>query len=95
MTPSLTKGEDVLLEEERVKSTTSDPLRLLHVSKRFKDSSAKAVDDVSFGVGSETLALLGPNGAGKTTTFNIIRKWTWSLVNEVLNRFLTPPRWWY
>ncbi|CAG8736430.1 11968_t:CDS:2, partial [Acaulospora colombiana] len=52
--------------------TSNDPLRVLHVSKRF--GSNQAVEDVSFGVERGTIcALLGPNGAGKTTTFNMIR----------------------
>lgn len=68
-----------VLEEEQTVSGSSDPLRVLHVSKKFKGSAIKAVDDVSFGVAHDTiLALLGPNGAGKTTTFNIIRELIWS-----------------
>ena len=64
-----------VLEEEQAVSGSSDPLRVLHVSKKFHGSAIKAVDDVSFGVAQDTiLALLGPNGAGKTTAFNVIRK---------------------
>ncbi|KAG8890900.1 hypothetical protein FRB98_002920 [Tulasnella sp. 332] len=66
-------GDDVLAEVARTGTVTADPLRVLNVSKRFGRSASKAVDDVSFGVGNETLSLVGPNGAGKTTTFNIIR----------------------
>ncbi|KAG8997749.1 hypothetical protein FRB94_007471 [Tulasnella sp. JGI-2019a] len=66
-------GDDVLTEARRAETATNDPLRVLNISKRFGRSTSKAVDDVSFGVGNETLSLLGPNGAGKTTTFNIIR----------------------
>lgn len=72
-----THGElrDDVREEEQAVSESTDPLRVLHVSKKFTGSSVKAVDDVSFGVAQDTiLALLGPNGAGKTTTFNIIRE---------------------
>jgi ATP-binding cassette, subfamily A (ABC1), member 3 len=62
---------DVIKETQEVEHS-DDPLRVLHVSKRF--GSNQAVADVSFGVGRGTIcALLGPNGAGKTTTFNIIR----------------------
>jgi ATP-binding cassette subfamily A (ABC1) protein 3 len=64
---------DILAESRRVASS-DDPLRVLSISKRFKGAPSPAVNDVSFGVGIETLGLLGPNGAGKTTTFNIIRK---------------------
>lgn len=53
-------------------SRAHDPLRVVHVSKSF--GTNQAVEDVSFGVGKDTIfAMLGPNGAGKTTTFNIIR----------------------
>lgn len=63
---------DVVKETQSVEHNTDDPLRVLHVSKRF--GSNQAVEDVSFGVGRGTIcALLGPNGAGKTTTFNMIR----------------------
>ncbi|CAG7851662.1 ABC transporter A family member 6 AltName: Full=ABC transporter ABCA.6 [Serendipita indica DSM 11827] len=62
---------DVIKETEKVEGS-DDPLRVLHVSKRF--GSNQAVEDVSFGVARGTIcALLGPNGAGKTTTFNMIR----------------------
>ena len=66
---------DVQAETRAVESDPSrahDPLRVVHVSKRF--GSNQAVEDVSFGVGRDTIfAMLGPNGAGKTTAFNIIR----------------------
>jgi ATP-binding cassette, subfamily A (ABC1), member 3 len=67
--------EDVQAETKAVESDPShahDPLRVVHVSKQYR--SNRAVEDVSFGVGKDTIfAMLGPNGAGKTTTFNIIR----------------------
>ncbi len=41
--------------------------------KSYKDSSTKAVDQISFSVKpGEFFALLGPNGAGKTTTISIL-----------------------
>lgn len=50
----------------------SDLLRMVHVSKTFKGTTA--VDNVSLGLGqNEILALLGPNGAGKTTIVNMVR----------------------
>jgi ABC-type Na+ transport system ATPase subunit NatA len=59
-------------EENRVETSESDLLRVLHLTKRF--GSVVAVDDISFGIGrSEIFAFLGPNGAGKSTTVNIIR----------------------
>lgn len=77
-------AKDVIEEEQGV-SGSSDPLRVLHVAKKYKGSSIKAVDDVSFGVGHDTiLALLGPNGAGKTTTFNIIREFFFLLDGLIL-----------
>ncbi|GIK00164.1 hypothetical protein Aspvir_004184 [Aspergillus viridinutans] len=62
---------DVAAELARVENST-DGLRVLHLTKRFKKSVA--VDDVTFGVPkSQVFALLGPNGAGKTTTISLIR----------------------
>ena len=67
--------EDVRAEAKAVESDPSranDPLRVVHISKRYGPNHA--VEDVSFGVGKDTIfAMLGPNGAGKTTTFNTIR----------------------
>lgn len=62
---------DVAAELARVEGST-DGLRVLHLTKKFKKSVA--VDDVTFGVPkSQVFALLGPNGAGKTTTISLIR----------------------
>lgn len=64
--------EDVREAAEKV-AVSNDLLRVVHISKSF--SGSQVVDDVSFGVGKDTVfALLGPNGAGKTTTFNMIRE---------------------
>ncbi|TFK56402.1 P-loop containing nucleoside triphosphate hydrolase protein [Heliocybe sulcata] len=66
-------GEDIVAETKTVE-TSDDALRVLHVVKAFGQTTDPVVNDVSFGVSSDTvLALLGPNGAGKTTTFNMIR----------------------
>lgn len=63
---------DVMAETERVESSDSDHLRVLHLTKRF--GSNVAVDNISFGVSpSEVFALLGPNGAGKSTAIDMIR----------------------
>ena len=44
-----------------------------HLTKRYKNSTANAVDDISFYVKKGDLfALLGPNGAGKTTTVSVL-----------------------
>ncbi|KAH8119799.1 P-loop containing nucleoside triphosphate hydrolase protein [Phellopilus nigrolimitatus] len=70
------KGEPLkdIQEEADAVAVSSDPLRVMHVTKKYQGSMVNAVDDVSFGVSRDTvLALLGPNGAGKTSTFNIIR----------------------
>lgn len=65
-------SRDITAETNRV-STSSDFLRVLHVTKAFSGSTV--VDDVSLGVSRDTIfAMLGPNGAGKTTCFNMIRK---------------------
>ncbi|MEO8537391.1 MAG: ABC transporter ATP-binding protein [Betaproteobacteria bacterium] len=46
-----------------------------HLSKRFGDSPAPAVDDVSFTIGEgEIAALIGPSGCGKTTTMRMINR---------------------
>jgi ATP-binding cassette subfamily A (ABC1) protein 3 len=64
--------QEVIDEKNRVESSDSDLLRVLHLVKTF--GSNRAVDDVSFGLSpGEILALLGPNGAGKSTIINIIR----------------------
>lgn len=53
----------------------SDPISLLHVTRRFKD--VVAVNDVSFSLAPGTiLGLIGPSGSGKTT---ILRMLTGSL----------------
>jgi ATP-binding cassette subfamily A (ABC1) protein 3 len=63
--------EEVSNELTRVVSS-QDGLRVLHLTKQFKDNLA--VDDVTFGVPrGEVFALLGPNGAGKSTTISLIR----------------------
>jgi ABC-2 type transport system ATP-binding protein len=46
-------------------------VEVVHLSKRYGDTTA--VDDLSFWIGSGTIAgFLGPNGAGKTTTFRLL-----------------------
>ena len=46
-------------------------LKINKISKEY--GSVKAVDGISFSIGSgEIIGLLGPNGAGKTTTINMI-----------------------
>jgi len=48
-------------------------LQVEHLVKQYKNTSAKAVDDVSFSAKAGSFfALLGPNGAGKTTTLSIL-----------------------
>lgn len=75
--------DDVIAAAESV-AVSDDLLRVINVSKSFNGN--KVVDDVSIGVGKDTVfALLGPNGAGKTTTFNIIRK-SRSFMNYSFNR---------
>lgn len=58
-------ASDVMNETTAVEASSTDPLRVLHVTKTFNRSAVKAVDDVSFGVSQDTVfAMLGPNGAG-------------------------------
>ncbi|THH01206.1 hypothetical protein EW026_g1452 [Hermanssonia centrifuga] len=65
--------EDVFAEATAV-AASEDALRVLGVVKSYGARTNRVVDNVSFGVGKDTVfALLGPNGAGKTTTFNVIR----------------------
>ena len=65
------EDDEVSKELTRVTSS-SDGLRVLHVTKAF--GSNVAVQDVTFGVKrGEVFALLGPNGAGKSTTISLIR----------------------
>lgn len=59
-------------EKNRVETSESDLLRVLHLTKSF--GSNVAVDDISFGISQgEIFAVLGPNGAGKSTIINMIR----------------------
>ena len=63
---------EVADEVTRVRNSTTDGLRILHLSKRYGKNLA--VDDITFGVKrGEVFALLGPNGAGKSTTVSMIR----------------------
>ncbi|EER27748.1 ABC transporter domain containing protein [Coccidioides posadasii C735 delta SOWgp] len=67
----LSGDEDLNNELTRV-SSSSDGLRVLHLTKSF--GKFIAVQDVTFGVArGEVFALLGPNGAGKSTTISLIR----------------------
>ncbi|KMU83259.1 ATP-binding cassette sub-family A member 7 [Coccidioides immitis H538.4] len=67
----LSGDEDLNNELTRV-SSSSDGLRVLHLTKSF--GKFVAVQDVTFGVArGEVFALLGPNGAGKSTTISLIR----------------------
>lgn len=44
-----------------------------HLTKKYKSSDRKAVDDVSFEIHpGEIFSLLGPNGAGKTTIISML-----------------------
>jgi ABC-type multidrug transport system ATPase subunit len=66
--------EEIANELTRVASsgTHEDGLRVMHLTKAFKDNIA--VDNVTFGIKrGEVFALLGPNGAGKSTTISLIR----------------------
>lgn len=66
-------ASDAEISDELTRVASSqDGLRVVHLSKRFKDNLA--VDDVTFGVPrGSVFALLGPNGAGKSTTISLIR----------------------
>jgi ATP-binding cassette subfamily A (ABC1) protein 3 len=64
--------QEVNDEKNRVETSESDLLRVLHLTKSF--GSIAAVINVSFGINpGEILAVLGPNGAGKSTIVNMIR----------------------
>jgi ATP-binding cassette, subfamily A (ABC1), member 3 len=72
-----TREKEVQDEIQRV-TTSNDGLRILHLTKSFKEKfrkkSAVAVDDLTLGVmNGEVFALVGPNGAGKSTTLTMIR----------------------
>lgn len=66
--------EEMTNELTRVTSSgkMEDGLRVMHLTKSFKNNTA--VDNVTFGIRrGEVFALLGPNGAGKSTTISLIR----------------------
>ena len=64
--------DEVAAELARVRKSTDDGLRVLHLSKSF--GKTLVVQNISFGVKrGEVFALLGPNGAGKSTTIEMIR----------------------
>ena len=66
---ALPPSADVIAEAEQVEHS-EDPLRVSHVSKTFPNGT-KAVDDVSLGVGADTVfAMLGPNGAGQSQYYS-------------------------
>lgn len=67
-------GRQDIDDEAAAVAGSDDALRVLNVVKAYGSPDNRVVDNVSFGVGKDTMfALLGPNGAGKTTTFNMIR----------------------
>ena len=48
-------------------------VEIIHLTKRYPDGKAPAVDDVSLTIGTgEFFGLLGPNGAGKTTLISVL-----------------------
>ena len=48
-------------------------LEITNLSKKYKNSNNKALDNISFNINKgEFVALLGQNGAGKTTLINIL-----------------------
>lgn len=52
---------------------TKPIVEIRNLSKKFKDSDTRAVDDVSISINSnEVFGLLGPNGAGKTTLISML-----------------------
>ena len=72
-------SQDDVTKEANTVATSDDILKVLDIVKAFGGPSNRVVDEVSFGVGRDTIfALLGPNGAGKTTTFNVIREFSYT-----------------
>lgn len=66
------QDDEIAAELARVKLSTDDGLRVLHLTKAY--GAVTAVENISFGVKrGEVFALLGPNGAGKSTTISVIR----------------------
>lgn len=69
MTSSL---QDLNAEAVRIRDENEDILKVMNVSKVYKNGF-KALNKINFGVQrKEIFGLLGPNGAGKSTTFNIL-----------------------
>jgi osmoprotectant transport system ATP-binding protein len=60
-------------------------ISLEHVTKRYSETGAVAVDDVSLQIPEGmTVALIGPSGCGKTTTMRMINR----LVDPTMGRIL-------
>ncbi len=60
-------------------------IELRHVSLRYKNDLAPALDDVSFQLKvGETVALVGPSGAGKTTLVNLLPRFLEPTTGELL-----------
>jgi ABC-type multidrug transport system ATPase subunit len=74
---NIVNREPEVQEEISRVSTSSDNLRVLHISKIFSSfayGKIVAVNDLTFGIKqSEVFALVGPNGAGKSTTISMLR----------------------
>ncbi|KAK2616477.1 hypothetical protein QQS21_000519 [Conoideocrella luteorostrata] len=74
---------DISREIARAEKTTTDLLRVLHVSKNF--GTNKAVDDVTFSLPrGDVMALLGANGAGKSTLANMMMQQIYPSDGEIM-----------
>jgi len=60
--------------EERVASSSHYfNVKLIKMTKQYRDGGKKALNNVTLGLNKGIFALLGPNGAGKTTLIGIIQ----------------------
>ena len=69
-------------------------LRLEHVTLRYRDDAAPALDDVTLELNpGETVALVGPSGAGKSTLVNVLPRFLEPTAGTIRLDGVALPQW--